>query len=185
MYNKNPTLPTPPISFFSLQLSTRQSRLRNPLPAHTLHLRDQISAFVQRLDIVAAADAFTVDEDVGDSAAPCALLELVLQARTEGVFVELDHEGRWGDGVFGEEDEFGLFGMRAVGFGEDDDCGMGETGLEFWISDDEQERHTEWEEGGGVHLLGPFFNMLFSSTSTSCSSSVSTTSVFPSFAPPA
>lgn len=73
------------------------------------------------MDIVTATDAFTIDEDVRDGAAACALLELILQARTEWVLIELDHEGWWIDGVFREEDEFGLFGMRAIGFGEDND----------------------------------------------------------------
>lgn len=107
------------------QLSMRQSGLHDPFPAHTLHLGDQFSAVIQRLDLVAAADAFAVDEDVRHRAAARALLELVLQARTEGVLVELGDEGRGGNLILGEEDRFGFFRVRAVGFGEDYDCEMG------------------------------------------------------------
>lgn len=43
--------------------------LHNPLPTHRLDRLNETIILVQRLDIVAAADGFAVDEDVGDGAA--------------------------------------------------------------------------------------------------------------------
>ncbi len=98
-----------------------QLGLHDPLPAHTLHLGNQISADIQRFDFITAADALAVDEHVRNGATARAFLELVLQARAERVLIEFHDKRRRGDGVFGKKDVLGFFGMRAVGLGEDDD----------------------------------------------------------------
>lgn len=70
------------------------------------------------------------------------------------MLVELDDEGRGDNGVFGEEDGFGFFRVRAVGFGEDYDCEMAgkkvrglKRGLQ--IADCEEERHIRKEMRDG------------------------------------
>ena len=69
-----------------------------------MELRGQFVLCVQSCDVVAAADGFAVDEDVGDGSAAGGFLESGLQAGAEGVLVELDDVGRRGYCVLGEED---------------------------------------------------------------------------------
>lgn len=79
-----------------------------------------------------------------------------MELEAEGVLVELDDVGRGDDVVLFEEDVFGLAGVRAVGFGEDDDWG---GGVSCGLGADNGK--------GKGDVLGLFFKMELSSVSAS------------------
>lgn len=81
----------------------------------------QLVLLVELNNVVAAADADAVDENVGHRPATSLFEQDILQGRTLDVLIEFDYEWRGGDVVFVEENALGCLGEGAVRLGEDDD----------------------------------------------------------------
>jgi len=122
--------PASPISIAPKPLTSRRSQRlihlpllhrENRLPGKLPYPRLQRAGLVQLRHIVAAADAEALHEHIRHGAPARHVGEARLQCRAQDVLVELDDVGGGRDGVFLEEDGLGAAGVRAVGFGEDDD----------------------------------------------------------------
>lgn len=89
--------------------------------AQVAELGHELVLVVQRNNVVGAANADAIDQDVWHGSAARLLLEVVLEMRAERVLVNLDDKGLGRDGVLFEEDALGALRIRAVCLGEDDD----------------------------------------------------------------
>lgn len=89
--------------------------------AQVAELCHELVLVVQRNNVVGAANANPIDQNVWHRSAARLLLEVVLEMGAERVLVNLNDKRLGGDGVFFEEDALGTLRIRAVGLGEDDD----------------------------------------------------------------
>lgn len=89
--------------------------------AQIAELGHELVLVVQRNNVVGAANANAIDQDVWYRSAARLLQEVVLEMRAQRVLINLDDKRLGGDGVLFEEDALGTLRIRAVGLGEDDD----------------------------------------------------------------
>ena len=75
---------------------------------------------VQFDNLVAAADAEAVNENIGHSATASLFKQQILQRATDGVLVEFDYVRLGFNRIFVEKDALCALGVRAVALGKDD-----------------------------------------------------------------